>query len=226
MLVFLLVSCIQVSCAQAPGIERAQAPGIAAEAFHDRAAAQYRRILLSLSARGKLDDDRAMLNRVERVTPGLIRAAAAIKPQAAGWTWEIHVTTDATQNAFCMAGGKLLVGAPFVRQLALDDAELATLISHEIAHALAEHRREAPPPSLDGDVSVEIRQSEIALAQESEADEIGMDLAHRAGWPTSSMVSFYEKLAANESPGTFNSTHPAAAARLAMAKAIAARIGR
>ena len=150
-------------------------------------------------------------------------AAAAIKPQAAAWSWEIHVTSDAAQNAFCMAGGKLLVGSPFVQQLALDDAELAMLISHEVAHALAEHRRAAPPASPDVDLSWQVRQSEIAYAQESEADELGMDLAHRAGWPASGMVSFYEKIAAMESPGTFNSSHPAAAARAAMAKDIAAR---
>ena len=59
------------------------------------------------------------------------------------------------------------------------------------------------------------------MAQEIEADEIGMDLAHRGGWPASAIVSFYEKLAANELPGTFNSSHPGAAARLEMARAMA-----
>jgi predicted Zn-dependent protease len=207
-------------------MEGRQFPGNASQEFRDRADAQYRKILLNLAARGILDDDPAMLARVQRVSQGLIRAATAIKAQAGAWTWEIHETSDPRQSAFCMAGGKLLVGGAFVRQLALDDAELAMLIGHEIAHALAEHRRERPPASLDADLSWELKQSEIAMAQEIEADEIGMELAHRAGWPAPGLVGFYEKLAASESPGTFNSSHPSASARLAMAKAMAQRLGR
>ena len=222
----MLACCGPPSLAQTPGMEGRQVPGNASQEFRDRADAQYRKLLLNLAARGVLDDDPALLERVQRVSESLIRAATAIKAQAAAWKWEIHVTSDPRQSAFCMAGGKLLVGGPFVQQLALDDAELAMLIGHEIAHALAEHRRERLPAALDADLSWELRQSEIAMAQEIEADEIGMDLAHRAGWPASGMVSFYEKLAARESPGTFNSSHPAASARVAMAKAMAQRLGR
>ena len=62
--------------------------------------------------------------------------------QAASWEWEIHTTSDPDWDASCLAGGKLLVGTKFIDQLALDDGELATLLGHEIAHALAEHHRE------------------------------------------------------------------------------------
>jgi predicted Zn-dependent protease len=48
-----------------------------------------------------------------------------------------------------------------------------------------------------------------------------MDLAHRAGWPSSSMVSFYEKLAAAESADSFDRSHPPAASRVSLAKAMA-----
>ena len=61
--------------------------------------------------------------------------------------------------------------------------------------------------------------------QENEADEIGMRLAYRAGWPASSLVSFYEKLAAQEPPGTFNSSHPTAALRVEAARAMARKLG-
>ena len=196
------------------------------EEFLGLAAARYQSVLHGLSTRGMLDDDPALSSRILRLLPALMQGAAAIKPQSASWAWEFHVTGDAAQNAFCMAGGKVLVGSAFVRQLALDDGELAMLLGHEIAHALAGHRREAAPSSFEGDLSQRIRQSEIAFAQESEADEIGMGLAHRAGWPSASLVSFYEKLAAAEGAGAFNSTHPAAAQRLAMARTIAARLGR
>src|SRR6202162_588315 len=135
----LLACCGPPSLAQTPGMEGRQVPGNASQEFRDRADAQYRKILLNLAARGVLDDDPAMLKRVRRVSAGLIHAATAVKAQAGAWTWEIHVTSDPRQSAFCMAGGKLLVGGLFVQQLVLDHPELEMLLGQEIAHALAQH---------------------------------------------------------------------------------------
>jgi predicted Zn-dependent protease len=100
------------------------------------------------------------------------------------------------------------------------------LLGHEIAHAVADHRREIARSGMDADIAQEIRAAEIAVMQEDEADRMGMGLAYRAGWPPSSMVSFYDKLAADEPPGMFNSSHPSGASRAAMARATADRLGR
>ncbi len=197
-----------------------------ADAFRDEAAAQYRRILGGLSAKGKLDEEQAVLDRMRRVSRGLIIAAAEARPETAAWEWEVHVTSDASTGAFCMAGGKILVGSELVRRLGLSDGELAMLLGHEIAHAVAGHRREVSRAGMESDPAQEIRLAEIAVMQENEADRIGMRLAYRAGWPASSLVSFYEKLAAQETPGTFNSSHPSAASRVAFARAMAEELGR
>ena len=195
------------------------------QAFRDAAAVRYRAILGGLGARRALDDDDAARERVRRIAAGLIIAAAAERPDTAAWSWEVHVTSDPAQGAFCMAGGKVLVGSVLVRRLALDDGELAMLLGHEMGHALASHRREVARGSIDTDAAAEVRQAELAMAQEVEADRIGMRLAYRAGWPVASLVSFYDKLAAVEQPGTFNSSHPSAASRAALAKAMAAKLG-
>jgi predicted Zn-dependent protease len=212
-----------VASAQPANLPRASAED---EAFRNAAAAQYGKTLAGLSARGQLDDDEATLERVRRISRGLIAAAAEVRPETGTWSWEVHVTSDRSKGAFCMAGGKLLVGSALVRRLDLGDGELAMLLGHEIAHAVAGHRREALRSSMDSDAAQEIRQAEIAVMQENEADRIGMKLAYRAGWPAMSLVSFYDKLATEEGPGTFNSSHPSAQSRATTARAMAQQLGR
>ena len=78
---------------------------------------------------------------------------------------------------------------------------------------------------LDTDLSLQIRLSELSRIQESEADQLGMVLASRAGWPTSGMVSFYRKLAQAGSPGFNDRSHPSPASRLNMASLLALLLG-
>jgi len=216
--------CGSMAFAQPASSSRTPAARIEDEAFRNAAAAQYRKILAGLSAKGQLDDEEVALERVRRIAKGLIAAAAEARPETAAWSWEVHVTSDASTGAFCIAGGKLLVGSALIKVLDLGDGELAMLVGHEIAHAVAGHRREVVRSSMDADVAEEIRRAEIAVMQESEADRIGMGLAYRAGWPATSLVSFYDKLAAQEGPGTFNSSHPSAQSRAAMARSTAQQL--
>jgi predicted Zn-dependent protease len=141
-------------------------------------------------------------------------------------------------DALCMAGGKILVSSAFVRQLALTDGELGTLLAHEVAHVVAEHPREtfseamllnrlpAVPlevvmARLDSDLSLQIRLAGLSSLQESEADQLGMMLAHRAGWAAADMVSFYRKLAGSEQSALVSSAYPATASRVSMAQGMA-----
>jgi predicted Zn-dependent protease len=214
------------TAAQAPEAARPLAAGSGDEAFRNAAAARYRAILDDLARGRRLDQDRVLLERVRQIAAGLIAAAKAVLPEVAAWPWEVHVASDPAMGTFCMAGGKILVASSLVIRLDLEDGELAALLGHEIAHALADHRREVQRASIDTDVMQEIRQAEIATKQEFEADQIGIGLAHRAGWPAPGIVGFYEKLARDEPPGTFQSSHPAAVMRLEMARETAAKLPR
>ena len=55
------------------------------------------------------------------------------------WLWEFHTSDEIDEGSYCMAGGKLLISQPQVTRLELRDAELAMLMSHEIAHAVLQH---------------------------------------------------------------------------------------
>ena len=61
---------------------------------------------VSLAAAGRLDRDRTLLARVRRIADGLIRAAITLKPDAANWPWEMHVTDDPAvpRNRPCRRG--------------------------------------------------------------------------------------------------------------------------
>ena len=210
-----------------------------AEAVNEDTAHRYHEILADLDARSALDDSRAILERVRFVADSLIRVAIALKPSAAVWTWEIHTTSDPDWDATCMAGGKVLVGTRFVEQLNLNNGELATLLAHEFANVLAEHQREelsevvlSDPMHRDigidtavsrweTDLGLQSRLGALSRIQENEADQIGMILAHRAGWPVTSIASCYQKLADADSP-TFRAwSHPSAASRLDTAQIFA-----
>ena len=223
------------ACAQVPESGRAQELVFSAEEVASTVEDRYIDRVVELAASGRLDDDRVLLARLQTIGAGLIRAAVALKPEVAAWRWEFHTTSDPEVDAICMAGGKILVGSAFVRQMALSDGELATLLGHEVAHAGAEHHRETlsealflnrqpvPPlevvmERLDSDLSLQIRLSRLSSLQESEADQLGMVLAHRAGWPSGEMVSFYRKLAAGEQGALISGAYPATASRLSMAK--------
>jgi predicted Zn-dependent protease len=230
------------ACAQVPESGRMQELSFSADEVDARMEDRYIDRTVDLAAAGKLDEDRALLARLQRIGEGLTRAAVELKPEAAQWQWEVHTTGDPEVDAICMAGGKILVGSAFVRHLDLNDGELATLLAHEVAHAVAEHHREtfsealflnrfpAVPlevvmARLDSDLSLQIRLSTLSSLQESEADQLGMVLAHRAGWPATAMVGFYRKLAAEEQGALIAGAYPATASRLSMAKGMARLFG-
>lgn len=233
----LLLACAE-SHAQVPESGRWQELSFSAEAVDGRMEDRFIDRVVDLAATGQLDRDRVLLGRLQAMLAALVRQAAAIKPEAALWPWEVHLSSDLDLDAVSMAGGKILIGSAFVGALALDEGELAMLLAHEVAHALAEHQRETLSEALqfnrqpvvpldvlmerlDTDLSLQIKLSGLSSLQESEADQLGMVLAHRAGWPASAMVSFYRKLAEQERASVLSGGHPAAASRLSMAKGMA-----
>ncbi len=235
----LLVALSQAAVAQVPELGRYQDFAYSAEAVQSQTQVAYGELLTELRDKRRLDDEPDLNGRVQRISVGLIEKAIAEKPAAAAWLWEVHTTSDPNQAASSSAGGKLLFGTAYIRRLDLDDGELATLIAHEVAHAVAEHQREelsmvyylnsgslaisvaTAMARFDGDLSLQIRLGTLLRIQESEADQLGMIIAHNAGWPASSMVSFYRKIASTDAPTMLSWAYPPATSRLNMAQILA-----
>jgi len=196
------------------------------------AAEAYAGRLAELSGHAALDADESFLLRLRRIAAPLIAQAARDYPESARWHWELHTSSAPDQDADCMAGGKLLVGQTYAERLQLSDAELAMLLSHEIAHAVLRHNlleyqealriepaRAARPFSelweaVDHDAALIDKLAPLGRAQEEEADHAGMVLAYRAGWAPARLANYYRKLVRSSGwPGLDSATHPSPQSR-------------
>src|SRR5213075_1385917 len=85
-----------------------------------------------------ISHDSAMNAMVQRVGKRVALAASNDLPDA---HWEFVVFESPEANAFCLPGGKVGVYTGLL-QIIKDDAELATVIGHEVGHATAHHGAE------------------------------------------------------------------------------------
>lgn len=204
------------------------------------AAAEYDKRLRELARQGKLDRDPALAERMRRIAGRIIVQAVALKPEAAHWAWEIHVASSDKIDAYCMAGGKILVGDAFLEGQRFTDGELAALLGHEIAHAIAEHVREqlSAVPDLDpsyarfglddviallgSNLSVTFRLAPLSRLHELEADDIGIYLAAKAGYDPRALLQFYRKLGRLDDGSDFFNSRVATDQRLRAVESFAA----
>jgi predicted Zn-dependent protease len=172
-------------------------------------------------------------NRVNAVMHRLIPQTATFRKDAVDWPWELVLIDAPDVNAHVMAGGKVTVYTGLIRQLKLNDDEIAVVMGHEMAHALREHTREKMSEQQLANVAVSLggaamgaSQSTMQLAglaqqlalelpfsrtMESEADVYGLELTARAGYNPQSALGLWDKMSAQGGAGTpqFLSTHPA-----------------
>lgn len=194
----------------------------------------YAQTLKPLADSGKVDNDPVLKQRVTRITERLVAQAIRMRPATGNWEWTIKVIDDPKMvNAWCMAGGKMAIYTGLIQQLKPTDDEIAQVMGHEIAHALANHQAEKmsmkmatslgvmavgaasdrPAAAMSGAalaaaLAVNLPNSRTA---ESEADRIGIELAAKAGYDPRAAVTLWDKMgkAGGNGPPQFLSTHPA-----------------
>ena len=160
-----------------------------------------------------------------------------LEKEIANFKWEFNTIKDNAVNAFCMPGGKIVVFEGLFPLISSED-ELAVVIGHEVAHAVAKHSNERMSQEILTQVGASF--VDMALSQRSmitkeigntvfglgaqlglmlpysrkheyEADYMGLVFMTLAGYSPSSAVSFWQKMASmsGKSDGTdFLSTHP------------------
>jgi len=160
------------------------------------------------------------------------------------YKWEFFVIdNDKEANAFCLPGGKVFVYSGLFKYIS-NDAELASVLGHEIGHAIARHGAERMSRGLLAQTGGQVLQSVMvgkgnpqntamvmqafgigtqlgvmlpfSRKQEYEADHIGLVLMAKAGYNPNSALTFWTKFAkSGETPPEYLSTHPAPVNRIA-----------
>ncbi len=177
-------------------------------------------------------------SQVERV--GRRIAQAANQPD---YQWSFTTIEDKSLNAFALPGGRVFVNTGMV-DFSRSDAELATVMAHEVAHVIARHGAERMSrvlmaqiggAALAGALNIQTPAGRQAFdsayglatnvgvilphsrSQELEADRIGLILMAKAGYNPSAALAFWTRMMNAKdggSPPPFLSTHPADATRL------------
>lgn len=244
-------SCATTTKDSVSGVNRSQFMVLPAGSIDQMSAQSYQETLDTAQTNKTLNTNKAMLNRVTRISNRLISQVAIFRPDAVKWNWQVNVEKNDALNAYCMPGGKIMVFSGLVEKINATDGELAAVIGHEIAHALREHGRERMSQayvqqfgmqallSLLGNgtaaaIATEGTQLGTELffslpnsrEQERESDRIGLELAARAGYNPNAAVTLWQKMAAQsqQAPPEFLSTHPANGNRINDLKALAPKV--
>lgn len=169
-----------------------------------------------------------------------------LESEVKNFAWEFNLVKDQQLNAFCMPGGKIVVYEGLLGIVGSDD-ELAVVVGHEVAHAVAKHSNERMSQQLMAQYGAAILGQAVsnrstAVQQlatsvygigaqygvmlpfsrkhESEADYMGLVFMTMAGYNPDVAVGFWQKMSAGGSGSVpeFMSTHPSDATRIAEIK--------
>jgi predicted Zn-dependent protease len=228
--VTLLLATLALACSTVPVTGRRSFNIVPDSQAEQLGADAYRQVLNE----SRLITSGADYDRVVRV--GRRIAQISDSPNLA---WEFTLIDDPkTVNAFCLSGGKVAVYTGIL-PISQNDAGLAVVVAHEVAHAIARHGSERMTDQLAlqvgqvglaellGGKNEQTRNLVLAAfgagaqvgvllpfsrSQESEADHIGLVYMARAGYDPHEAPRFWERMAAQSSgsrPPAFLSTHPA-----------------
>ena len=173
--------------------------------------------------------------KVQRVARSIEAVASRDKPD---FVWRVTLIKKNEANAFCLPGGKIVVYTGIL-PVTENEAGLATVLGHEVAHATAEHVAERIERNHLTEVAAAIIAGGVAFtpqqfvrvtallgvgsslpfsrSQESEADHIGLIYMARANYDPHEAVAFWKRMqraSRGQQPPEFLSDHPSDAHRV------------
>jgi len=234
-----------VGCSTVPITGRRQLSFIPSGELLTLSDQSYQKVL----SESKISTDSVWNSKVTGVGKKIAASAEAfmkengMQKELANYHWEFNLIDDPkTVNAFCMPGGKIVVYTGIL-PVVQDENGLATVMSHEVAHALANHGGERMSQELivqaGGMGLAQLVKSKpekakqlmlqvygagtqvgvllpYSRAHESEADRIGLILMARAGYDPQEAIPFWKRMNSlgGTKPPEFLSTHPATSRRI------------
>lgn len=245
--IILIISYLLIlSCATVPITGRSQLNMIPASTIHSLSVQQYGEFLKT----NKLSTDQANTLMIKRVGNNIKQAVEEyfalhnMSEKLAGYVWEFNLIEEETINAWCMPGGKVVYYTGIL-ELMDNEAQVAVVMGHEIAHAVAEHGNERMSQGLLTQMggialskALEEKPSEtqalwmsayglgtqvgimlpFSRTHEYEADHMGLIFMSMAGYNPEEAIVFWKKMAAmnqGQAPPEFVSTHPSDENRIA-----------
>ena len=226
---------VGAGCTIVPYTKRSQLVLVSESDMLGLGAQAYQQVL----SKEKISTDPKAVGIVRRVGERI--AAVADRKD---YRWEFNVIkADKTINAFALPGGKVAVYTGLF-PVAKDEAGLAVVLGHEVAHALARHSAErmsqgmllqlgaaGVAAALGGSDPTTRNMAMQALglgaqvgvilpfgrSQESEADHIGLILMAKAGYDPEAALGLWQRMekASEGAPPEFLSTHPSYGTRQA-----------
>lgn len=165
-----------------------------------------------------------------------------LEEEIANYAWEFNLVKDPSVNAFCMPGGKV-VFFEGILPIAKNEAGIAVVMGHEVAHAVAKHSSERLSQEMLLQYGASLtdvltsNKSEVTRVgintlfglgaqfgvmlpysrkHEYEADQLGLIFIAMAGYDPRQAIDFWERMEANSggAPVEFMSTHPSDANRI------------
>ena len=242
----MLVGCLTMAaCATVPVSGRQQLSLVPASTMLSMSLQQYDQFLKT----HPVSSDALHTHQVKKVGQRIAGAVEryfvehGLAARLQGYGWEFNLVDSEEVNAWCMPGGKVVVYSGIL-PIAQDEAGLAVVMGHEIAHAVAEHGSERMGQMLALEMggmalSVALSQSPQTTRElwmtvfgagtqvgillpysrlhEREADHLGLIFMAMAGYDPHTAVAFWERMAVakgGKAPPEFLSTHPSDAKRI------------
>lgn len=206
--------------------------------INQQAAMGYRQMISEAKAKGQLDTQSRTAQRVHKIFNKMVPYANAENHTGQPFKWQIEVIKSKELNAWAMPGGKMAFYTGLVESLNLTDDEIATVMGHEMAHALKEHGKKkanmgqftdvlagvahvalSTQIGSDGSAVVVGLTKDWALdkpysrSAETEADEVGLLLMAKSGYNPQAAPGLWDKMQ-KASKGSqsvldkLSSTHP------------------
>lgn len=236
-----------ISCSKNPITGRNQARLLPESELQSMANTQYQQFLSTnrvVSASNNRDAE--MVKRVgQRVTRAVTEYfnSKGLSQDLQGYNWEYNLVDDKAANAWCMPGGKIVVYTGLL-PITQNEAALAAVMGHEVAHAVLYHGNERMSQGLIqqlGGVALSVAISDKPAAtqnlfmaaygvgsqvgvllpfsrkHELEADRYGLIWTAMAGYNPREAIALWQRMEAASSgnrPPEFLSTHPAESSRI------------